>query len=181
MINPVPTLEQTSGLMEMERYAVFDALHLGDDDPAVVTESGTFSGFTAAGDAFNLIMVLIEVFLDVDFLQHRLVDNLFVADRELQEDWKTPVGLILILTGAADVDVLISIAPVCGKSLVESLRALGDEVELKIRALFHHPPGFWPPCIGIRMEKVGGKAGHDRAILRLQLIVPLSITFDWKP
>lgn len=30
------------------------------------------------------------------------------------------------------------------------------------------------------MEKVGGKAGHDRAILRLQFIVSLSITLDWK-
>ena len=68
--------------MEVERYAVFDALHLSDDDPAIVAESGTFSGFSTAGDAFNLIMILIEVFLDVDFLKHRLMDNLFVADRE---------------------------------------------------------------------------------------------------
>lgn len=55
-----------------------------------------------------------------------------VAYRELQEYWKTPVGLILVLAGAADMDILISLAPVCGKSLVESLRALGDEIELKI-------------------------------------------------
>ena len=68
--------------MEVERYAVFDALHLSDDDPAIVAESGTFSGFSTAGDAFNLIMILIEVFLDVDILKHRLMDNLFVADRE---------------------------------------------------------------------------------------------------
>lgn len=132
VIDTVPSLEQTSGLMEVERYSVFDALHLGDDDPALVTESGTFSGFPAAGDAFDLIMILIEVFLDMNFLQHRLVDNFFVAYRELQEDWKTPVGLILVLAGAADMDILISLAPVCGKSLVESLRALGDEIELKI-------------------------------------------------
>lgn len=68
MIDTVPSLEQTSGMMEVERYAVFDALHLSDDDPAIVAESGTFSGFSTAGDAFNLIMILIEVFLDVDFL-----------------------------------------------------------------------------------------------------------------
>ena len=132
VVDPVPALEQTSGLMEEERYSVFDALHLGDDDPAIVAESGTFSGFSAAGDAFDLIVILIEIFFDVDFLQHRLVDNLFVAYRELQEYWKTPVGLILVLAGAADMDILISLAPVCGKSLVESLRALGDEIELKI-------------------------------------------------
>ena len=83
VIDPVPALEKTSGLMEVERYSVFDALHLGDDDPAIVTESGTFSGFPAAGDAFDLIMILIEVFLDMNFLQHRLVDNFFVAYREL--------------------------------------------------------------------------------------------------
>ena len=166
--------------MEVERYAVFDALHLSDDDPAIVAESGTFSGFSTAGDAFNLIMILIEVFLDVDILKHRLMDNLFVADREFQKDRKAPVCLILVFAGAADVDILISVAPVLWESFVEPLRTLGDKIKLQIRADLHHLLGFGTPGIGVRMKEVRSEAGHDGAVLRLQLIVSMPVFFHRK-
>ena len=58
MIDPVTTLEEAAGLVEVKWNAVFDALHFGDDDPAIIAEPGSFPGFTAAGDTFDLIMVL---------------------------------------------------------------------------------------------------------------------------
>ena len=98
--------------MKVERHAVFNALHLGDNDPTIVAESGSLPGFSAAGDTFDLIVVLFQILFDMDFLQHRFVDDFLVPDRKIQEDRKAPVCLILVFAGAADVDILISVAPV---------------------------------------------------------------------
>lgn len=180
MINPASALKEAAGLMEVEWNAVFNALHLGDNDPAIVAEPRTIPGLSAAGDTFDLVVVLLQIFFNMDFLQHRLVDDFLVAYRKVQKDGETPVYLVLVFAGAADVDILISVAPVRGKTFVEPLRALGDKIKLQIRADLHHLPGFGPPCIGVRMKEVRGEAGHDCAILRLQLIVSMPVFFDRK-
>ena len=38
MIDSASFLEEAAGLMKVERHAVFNALHLGDNDPAIVAE-----------------------------------------------------------------------------------------------------------------------------------------------
>lgn len=172
MIDPASALKEAAGLMEVEWNAIFNALHLGDNDPSIVAESHAFSGLSAAGDTLDLVVVLLQILFNMDFLQHRLVDDFLVADRKIQEDRKAPVCLILVFAGAADVDILISVAPVLWESFIEPLRALGDKIKLQIRADLHHHPGFGTPCIGVRVKEVRGKTGHNRAILRLQLIVP---------
>lgn len=58
MINPASALKKAAGLMKVERHAVFNALHLGDNDPAIVAESGPLPGFSPTGDTFDLIVVL---------------------------------------------------------------------------------------------------------------------------
>ena len=118
MINPASALKKAAGLMKVERHAVFNALHLGDNDPAIVAESGSLPGFSAAGDTFDLVVVLLQILFNMDFLQHRFVDDFLVAYRKIQKDGETPVRLVLVLTGAADVDVLISIVPVHGDNEV---------------------------------------------------------------
>ena len=153
MIDPASFLEEAASLMEVERYTVFVTLHSGDDDPSIVTESGSLPGFSAAGDTFDLIVVLFQILFDMDFLKHRFVDDFLVTYRKIQKDRETPVRLVLVLIGVADVDVLISIAPVRGKPFVEPLRAFGDEIERKVRTFPHHLPGFGPPCIGVRMRR----------------------------
>ena len=65
----------------MERHAVFNALHLGDDDPSIVAEPRTFPGLSAAGDTFDLVVVLFQIFFNMDFLQHRLVDDFLIFKR----------------------------------------------------------------------------------------------------
>lgn len=167
MIDPASFLEEAAGLMEVKGHALFVTLHSGDDDPSIVTESGSLPGFSAAGDTFDLIEVLFQILFDMDFFKHRFMNDFLVAYRKIQKDGEMPVRLVLVLTGAADVDVLISIAPIRGKSFVEPLRAFGDEIEQKVRAFLHHLLGFGPPCIGIRMTEVRGEAGHDRAVFRL--------------
>ena len=166
--------------MEVEWNAIFNALHLGDDDPSIVAEPRTFPGFSSAGDTFDLIVVLFQIFFNMDFLQHRLVDDFLVPDRKIQEDRKAPVCLILVFAGAADMDILISVAPVLWESFVEPLRTLGDKIKLQIRADLHHLLGFGTPGIGVRMKEVRSEAGHDGAVLRLQLIVSMPVFFHRK-
>ena len=91
--------------MEVKGHAVFVTLHSGEDDPSIVTDSGSLPGFSAAGDTFDLIVVLFQILFDMDFLKHRFVDDFLVADGKIQKDGETPVRLVLVLTGAADVDV----------------------------------------------------------------------------
>ena len=68
MIDPVTTLEEAAGLVEVKWNAVFDALHFGDDDPAIITEPGSIPGLTTAGDTFDLVVVLLQILFDMDFL-----------------------------------------------------------------------------------------------------------------
>ena len=81
MINPASALKEAAGLMKVERHAVFNALHLGDNDPAIVAESGSLPGFSAAGDTFDLIVVLFQILFNMDFLQHRFVDDFLIFKR----------------------------------------------------------------------------------------------------
>ena len=66
MINPASALKEAAGLMEVEWNTIFNALHLGDDDPAIVAEPRTFPGFSSAGDTFDLIVVLFQIFFNMD-------------------------------------------------------------------------------------------------------------------
>ena len=81
MINPASALKEAAGLMEVKRDAVFNTLHLGDNDPTIVAESRTFPGLSSAGDTFDLIVVLFQIFFNMDFLQHRLVDDFLIFKR----------------------------------------------------------------------------------------------------
>ena len=180
MIDPASVLKEAAGLMEVEWNAIFNALHLGDNDPSIVAESHAFSGLSAAGDTLDLVVVLLQILFNMDFLQHRLVDDFLVTYRKIQKDGETSVCLVLVFAGAADVDILISVAPVLWESFIEPLRALGDKIKLQIRADLHHHPGFGTPCIGVRMKEVRGEAGHDCAVLRLQLIASMPVFFDRK-
>ena len=49
--------------MEVKGHAVFVTLHPCDDDPSIVTESGSLPGFSAAGDTFDLVVVLLQILL----------------------------------------------------------------------------------------------------------------------
>ena len=81
MINPASALKEAAGLMEVEWNAIFNALHLGDDDPSIVAEPRTFPGLSAAGDTFDLVVVLLQILFNMDFLQHRFVDDFLIFKR----------------------------------------------------------------------------------------------------
>ena len=107
-VNLFSPLESCSGLVEMERHIISHALRHRLKPPSVITNSGVLAGFPAAGYQFNPIMVFLQEFLDVDLLQHRLMDDLLMPDRQLQDNRETAVRHLLVFTGATDMYVLVA-------------------------------------------------------------------------
>ena len=69
-------------------------------------------GLAAAGNAIDLFSVLFQICIDIDRLEHRLVDDVLVFDGQFQKDGQAFVGHALVLAGAADGDVVISLVPI---------------------------------------------------------------------
>ena len=159
-----------SSLVKMKGHAVFHALDMGVDDPAVVTGPCLRAGFAAAGnglqDAASIgisgVTVLIQILLYINGPQYRLMCNGLVPDRELQEDGKAPVCPVLIFAGTADVDLVPPFAPVCGKGLQNAFRALCDHKEGAVRPAAYHVPSLFSPCVCFFDEEVRCKTGIDR-------------------
>lgn len=124
-------------LVEMEGDAVFHALDVCIQDPAVITDTGFGAGFSPAGDGLqDAASVLVhtapvfrQIFAYINGFQHRLMRNGFVPDRKLEKDRKPAVSPGLIFAGTADMDMIPSLTPVCREALKDPLRALGDHKE----------------------------------------------------
>ena len=124
-------------LVKMEGDAVFHALDVCIQDPAVITDTGFGAGFSPAGDGLqDAASVLVhtapvfrQIFAYINGFQHRLMRNGFVPDRKLEKDRKPAVSPGLIFAGTADMDMIPSLTSVCREALKDPLRALGDHKE----------------------------------------------------
>lgn len=83
MVNAVPQPEMIAGLMKVECNIVLDALIHSVLYPAEIAHPGIIAGFSATGNQFDFVMVLVEKWPDVNGFEHWLVDNLFMADGKL--------------------------------------------------------------------------------------------------
>jgi hypothetical protein len=101
-----------------------------------------------------------------------------VPDRQSQEYRQPMICLILVLAGAHDSDVFISIIPVFRKGDCEPVDSFGNDNKVKIRAQFYHRPDFLPPFIGFFDEEIRCHAGIDRLTVRLQLIHAVAVLFQ---
>ena len=76
-----------TGLVEVEWYTEFHALQMGIQYPAVITDSGIRSGFSAAADTVNDRDVFFQKRPNVDGFQHGLMGDGSMLKGERQEDW----------------------------------------------------------------------------------------------
>lgn len=120
------------GLVEVKGHAVPDALVPGDENPLVIAEPRTRPGLAAAGNAFDHVAVLRQIAFNVDGLEHRFVDDGLVTDGQGQKNRKAAVRLLLIFTGAADVDVVPAAAPVLRQMVRDAFRPLRNEIKAQI-------------------------------------------------
>ena len=159
----------------MEADVIFHTLHHGVQNPGIIAGSGFFAGFSAAGHFFYTIVILCQIWPDIDGFQHWFMDNGLVADRKLQKQRQPFVGHALVLASTADMYVFIAIAPIIRQADGETLRTLGYKKEVQVGPLFHHHPGFLPPLISRGMKKIRSKAGIYIIAVRLELIFSLPI------
>lgn len=123
------TTQPGTGLMEVKRYAIFHALQMRIQYPAIITDPGVRTGLSAAGDRVDLFAVLFQIRADIDGFQHRLMRNGFMAQRESKEGREPVIRRPLVLTGAGDMDILPSITSVCRQGSFNSFRAFCDHEE----------------------------------------------------
>ena len=71
--------------------------------------------------------------------------------------------------------VFIAVAPVIRQADGEALRAFGYKKEVQVGPLFHHCPGFHPPLVSCRVEKIRSKAGIYIIAVWLELIFSLPV------
>ena len=128
-----------------------------------------------AGHFFYTIVILRQIWPDIDGFQHWFMDNGLVADRKLQKQRQSFVGHALVLTGTADMYIFIAIAPIIRQADGEALRPFSYKKEVQIDPLFHHRPGLFSPLVSCRVEKIRGKAGIYIIAVRLELIFSLPV------
>ena len=134
LIYLIPTSEPRSGLMIVKGDAIFHTLQVCIQHPGVIADPCLGSGFAAAGDGSDLAAVLLQIRPDVDPFQHGLVDDGFVRDRQLQEDWQPLVCHALVLAGTADLHVFISCSPVERQRFQNPFRPFRDHIEAAVGA-----------------------------------------------
>ncbi len=82
IVDFVSSAQSGTGLVEMERDTVFDALHMGIQDPCKITDPGFRSGFSAAGYRAYLSAVLLQVRTDIDPFQHGFMHDGLIGNRK---------------------------------------------------------------------------------------------------
>lgn len=123
--------------------------------PIIIQWPGIFAGFAAYRHVFYQSRV--EVLAQIDRFEHRFYHYHSVFDGQRKKDGQAIVGAVLILGGAAYVDIIVSVAPVGRQTFFEPVYALGKESELAIAAQLDNPPNFRAPRVGFLNQKIGSE------------------------
>ena len=146
-------------LMESEGNAAVAALAAQVGHPAEIQRSGIFARFSPRRDFLHKFRI--QVWAQVDFLKHRGHDYEPVAERQVEEKGEPRVGAVLILYGASDGDMMVSLPPVIGQTDGEPLYTLGDEEESAVVASADYLPDFIAPGISLLDKEIRGKTESE--------------------
>ena len=98
-----------------------------------------------------------------------------MLDGQRLEDGQTVIGHHLILHRAAYQHIVISVTPIIGHALHETVDALGEEIKPEVAPPLHHQPALLTPFVGIREQKVRSETcEHHLAALNLPRLVTLA-------
>lgn len=84
-----------------------------------------------------------------------------MGDWNLQENREPPVCPVLVLAGAADMNMIPSGFPVFRKRLPDSLRGLCNHKKGTVCTAPYHIPGFCPPLVCSVDKEIRREAGVD--------------------
>ncbi|MPM78927.1 hypothetical protein SDC9_125942 [bioreactor metagenome] len=140
----------------MKRNASADALRANIENPVVFAGARLFARLSSNGYTVHPIA---KVCAKVDSFQQRLTDDCLMPNLCLPKHRKTFVRFRLILHGAADGNVRVSLSPILRNTSGKPRYPLCYKQKRAVGTLFHHPPGFASPLVRIFQQKVRCKTG----------------------
>lgn len=160
--------EPVTGLLEEEGDVLGDALLSDGEHPIIVAGAGRITAFSSHGHLLDGKKRKREA----DWTENRLADDFLVPEGEVQEQWKAPVRLPLVLHGDAEGDMFPPIPPVRGQAGTYPSGTFGDDGDGKVVPQTDHVPDFLAPRVGLVQEEVAGHAtiqmaaGRNLAMMR---------------
>ena len=134
------------------------ALVAEGENPVVVTFAGFAAGFSRYCDVFNAA----EVGGEVDCGEEGGAGDVAAFDWVGEEEGDAVVGDFLRFDGAADVYVVVAVAPIGRQGDFEAVDSLCQHEEFEVGAALYHCPRFRAPLVGLGNEKIRSKAcGYD--------------------
>lgn len=163
--------EPCPGLLEPERYACFGTDIAKCQYPIEVARANIASGFSTCDYLLRPLANII--WCEVDAFQQRFADDNLMPDGGGAVDREAVICPRLVLDGAADGNVVITLAPVGRQALNQTVDTFRDHHKVEVTPYANHLPGLRAPCVGIFYKEVGGETGVDhRAGRNLVLSVP---------
>jgi hypothetical protein len=80
---------------------------------------------------------------------------------DILEDRPSFVEGALILNRDLKFDVIVSLSPIFGKAFLDARHALGEDIEMDVRAGFDDPPHLLPPFVRLLEEGIGGHVDSE--------------------
>lgn len=175
IIKPVILNEFSSRLLEIKWYTGAETLLPKWKYPVVAAGAGIVSRLPSC---YHFNYSWTQIHRQVDLLKQRFTDYWFFLYRRIKKDRQSVIRPILILTGTADMNVIVARSPIMGDTIVKSVYPFCYKKKFKLGALFYHLPTFIPPAVGVFKEKVTWKAEINYSVpLALQFILSVFVLF----
>lgn len=108
--------------------------------------------------------------------EQRLAYNRLVFYRGFKKYWQAKICHFLIFTSTADMNIVVSLAPIGRGTLRKSVDTLCDYQKCYLRTLSYHLPALVTPFIRLVKKEVGGETGINDIAVRHHFIITVFIT-----
>ena len=163
-------------LMEMKGNIRLDTLLPNSENPCIVAWSCILPRFASNA---HFLDASVKVGREVNGSNQWCNDDALVLDGQRFEDRQSVIGHLLVLHRAAYQHIVITITPIIGHALHETVDTLGEEIKPEVAPPLHHQPALLTPLVGISEQEVGSETGEDQlAALNLPRRVTLALDGD---
>lgn len=165
-------------LMEMKGDIRLDTLFPNGENPRIVAWSCILPRFASNA---HFLDASVKVGREVNGFNQWCNDDALVLDGQRFEDRQSVIGHLLVLHRAAYQHIVITITPIIGHALHETVDTLGEEIKPEVAPPLHHQPALLTPLVGISEQEVGSETGeHHLAALNLPRLVTLALDGEIK-
>lgn len=144
-------------LMEMKGNIRIYALFPNGKNPRIVAWACMLPRFASYA---HFLDASVKIGREINGSNQWCNDNTLVFDGQRFEDRQSVIGHLLVLHRAAYQHIVITVSPIIGHALHETVDTLGEEIELEVAPPLHHQPALLTPLVGISEQEVGSETGE---------------------